>query len=797
MAERKCFMKKRKNSRYISIFMAASLLLTSNSASASIDLTEKDSGTGDTLNVLSRVIESNNNGLLRYSYIDSNGKKYNLKTASNSKSSNLRKAGRLPSKYDLREHNLETSIKDQGVTGSCWAFAAIKASESNSILKNLSDAGNTDFSESHLVWYSYNGSKDTSSAMYGDNITQVSGSGTIKPFFPFLGNSSSSTDTYAYDIGGNVLTAINTLAQWSGAETEEKAPFNASTMQEEYDMADSMKAAGDLLRYDSVVHLQNAECYDNASRAQIKQALIEHGAIDISMYYDACGFETYTLGGKSFYQTRYSGELAKSMANHCVTLVGWDDNYSRNNFANKPSGNGAWLIANSYGGKYNDGGYFWMSYYEPSICDIFTFDVEPADNYDNNYQYDGIGYGDTVYINNTKMRGANVFKADSAQSLKAVSFYTLTDNQAYNIKIYKNLSGSSPVNGTLVEECTVNGTAKLSGYHTIQLPSACTLKPGEKFSVVVTYKYNSSTGNQAYMPIEGKTETTNGVKYSYSSKKGQSYYYLNKKWNDLSAEGYNNICIKAFTDDLNKSSVPSAAPAVTQVPAATETPGVSAAPDTSNVPGTDITPSASSVPDTGTTPVTSNMPVETPVITPLPSEATAPLPSASGIPWTTKVKISKDLITLGRNESYKLDVSLTSPLADMSLDDIRYTSNNNKIAVVDSTGVVTAKSVGVVFITASIDNGEPASIKVNIKKAPSKVNLISSARKKLKKGNTFKISAKVPDGCASYHFKYSSSNKKIAKVNSKGKVTALKKGKAIITVKTYNNKKASIVVIVR
>ena len=62
----------------------------------------------------------------------------------------------------------------------------------------------------------------------------------------------------------------------------------------------------------------------------------------------------------------------------------------------------------------------------------------------------------------------------------------------------------------------------------------------------------------------------------------------------------------------------------------------------------------------------------------------------------------------------------------------------------------------------------------------------------VKKGNTFKITAKVPDGSASYHFKYSSSNNKIAKVNKKGNVKALKKGKTVITVKTYNNKKAAI-----
>ena len=69
--------------------------------------------------------------------------------------------------------------------------------------------------------------------------------------------------------------------------------------------------------------------------------------------------------------------------------------------------------------------------------------------------------------------------------------------------------------------------------------------------------------------------------------------------------------------------------------------------------------------------------------------------------------------------------------------------------------------------------------------------------KKSKEVNTFKITAKVPSGSASYHFKYSSSNKKVARVNKNGKVTAVKKGTAIITVKTYNNKRATLKITVR
>lgn len=783
-------MGKIKNSRYISLFLAASIALTGTSTSASA----AQDNSKETLNVLSRVIESENNGLLRFSYVDKNGRKQVLSSSTPDEGSNLRQASNLPSRYDLRTDSLTTSIKDQGVTGACWAFAAIKASESNSVLNNITDSNNTDFSESHLTWYSYSGITDKSSTMFGDSITPVSAPSNIPHIFPSFESTVSSNIT-AYDIGGNALTAISTLAQWSGLETEDNAPFTADSYKEEYEMANNMAANGGASRYNSVAHLQNSDCYDNSSMAQIKKALMEHGALDISMFYDACGFESNTLNGKSFYQSKYSGKMAQRMANHCVTIVGWDDNYSKNNFRSKPSGNGAWLIANSYGSKYNDNGYFWLSYYEPSICDIFTFDVEPVSNYDNNYQYDGIGYGDTVYIKNKKIQGANVFTADkdSAQELKAVSFYTLTDKQSYNIKIYKNVSGSSPVKGTLVKKCTLNGTAQFSGYHTVTLPESCTIDPGEKFSVVITYKYNSSSGNQAYLPVEGQNISASNVRYNYSSKKGQSYYYLNNKWHDASTNGLNNICIKAFTIDLdNTNSTPSATPSVT--PAVTENP----LPDTNSTPGaiTTLTPDAAVT----STPATSEEPpvaTEIPSTTATPGTTAMPVPTGSQIFNTARIKISKSTVTLGKKENYKLGVSISGGSSSLSVNDIKFTSSNNKIAVVDSAGVVTAKSAGTAVITAFMDRAEPARIEIVVKKAPSKIKLSVASHKKIKKGNTFKITAKVPAGSASYHFKYTSSNKKVAKVNKKGKVTAVKKGTAVITVRTYNNKKATIKITVR
>ncbi|MBU5478659.1 Ig-like domain-containing protein [Eubacterium sp. MSJ-13] len=514
----------------------------------------KTNNTIDNLSVISRVVSGNNNGLLRYSYVDENGRTIDFDSSSDSLSPKRKEATSVPSSYDLRKYGQTTSIKDQGVTGACWAFAAVKAMESNSILNGLNTAETADYSENHLAWYTYNPITDKQSSMYGDGTSITDTNIPSNIFNP----SGISQTLNPYDAGGDALSAIFTLATWSGAEKESAAPFTADTLSKEQEMTDTMKAAGESLRYDSYAHLQNADCLDNSSRDTIKKAIMNQGALNISLYYDSSGFETGTNSGKSYYQTKYTGKTAILAANHCVTLIGWDDNYSKNNFkeGSRPSSNGAWLIANSYGTNYNDNGYFWLSYEEPSINDIYTMAVESTANYENIYQYDGNGWSDGAFISGNDATGANVFTSGSSfeETLNAVSFYTLTDNQKYTIKIYKDLTGNTPDTGTLASSCTVSGTADYSGYHTVKLPTSCTLSPGSKFAVAITYKYDSSTGNQAYIPIETNSSTNDGVLYSYASEPGQSYIYDNdkKSWTDCTTiddRTLNNITIKAFTSN--------------------------------------------------------------------------------------------------------------------------------------------------------------------------------------------------------------------------------------------------------
>ena len=121
----------------------------------------------------------------------------------------------------------------------------------------------------------------------------------------------------------------------------------------------------------------------------------------------------------------------------------------------------------------------------------------------------------------------------------------------------------------------------------------------------------------------------------------------------------------------------------------------------------------------------------------------------------------KDTVTL------KVDTNLS--------DKITWSSSNKKVATVNSKGVVTAKAKGTAVITATCGEYK-ATCKVSVK-TPTLKLAKTSASIKVGKKTTIKATA-TPTGTV----KYTSSNKKIATVSSKGVVTGKKKGTAKITV---------------
>jgi uncharacterized protein YjdB len=155
------------------------------------------------------------------------------------------------------------------------------------------------------------------------------------------------------------------------------------------------------------------------------------------------------------------------------------------------------------------------------------------------------------------------------------------------------------------------------------------------------------------------------------------------------------------------------------------------------------------------------------------------------------VKLAK--ATIGVKEKRALKVTLTPADATTTL---TWKSSAPKIAAVTKKGVVVGKKVGTAVITVTTSNGKTAKATITVKAAPDSVTLSKSGTVTLKRGKTLKLKATLPKKTASA-LTWKSSKPKIASVDQKGVVRALKKGTAVITVKTFNGKTAKVTIRVK
>ena len=126
---------------------------------------------------------------------------------------------------------------------------------------------------------------------------------------------------------------------------------------------------------------------------------------------------------------------------------------------------------------------------------------------------------------------------------------------------------------------------------------------------------------------------------------------------------------------------------------------------------------------------------------------------------------------------------------------VSWKSSNKKVASVDKNGKVKGLKAGkTATITVQLASGLKKSFKVKVQKKnvatkSLKVVNVSTGKKvsskvSLKRKQTLKLAATVSPITSKEKVKYSSSNKKVVSVSSKGVIKAKKKGKATITVKS-------------
>ena len=695
----------------------------------------------------------------------------------------IAKAATYPAAY--RTENLP-AVRDQGIYGVCWSFSTISLIETNLIKKNLASS-DIDLSELHLVNYTYNCVNDPLGGLEGDVNKFDTSHGSVMQY------------------GGNVEMAANSLLDWEGAVNEDVVPYTIDYIRQvENEQLDDSLAYGK-----DVAHVQNFYRVNITSRDDVKKAVMDYGAVSISYFSDQSSdwsTDNYNSSTAAYYcPNAYT-------SNHAVTIVGWDDDYSADNFATTPDGNGAWIVRNSWGSYYGKEGYFYLSYYDKSIYTVgYALEAELSDNYDNNYQYDGaMLYGYMGYGGSNKY--ANIFEAkanqDGSENIKAVSFMTgRSTNLNYTVSIYTNLTDeTNPESGTLAAQ--KSGITTYDGTYTVNLDSPVEINEGNKFSVVVEVR--NASGKTSYLAYERSMQSgMAGYWCTASAKENQSFIATPYGyWDDFGKARSCNFIIKAFTDNetqtpvvevesvsLNKSEM-------TLTEGESETLAATITPE--NAENKSITWSSNNE-AVATVDVNGNVTAKsagTAVIT-----ATSTNGKSAGCTVTvekkqipvTEVRLSESTVGIVEGSTYKLTATVL-PENTTDSKNVSWSSSNSEVAAVDANGTVTAKRAGTAVITATSTNGKTAGCTVTVSRKEIPITEISLDKSSatLTEGETTTLTATVLPENTTYgkSVKWSSSNVAVATVDLMGKVTAKSAGTAIITATSENGKTASCTVTV-
>lgn len=394
----------------------------------------------------------------------------------------------LPVRYDMRAEGRVTPVRNQGTHGNCWAYACLGALET------------TLMPQEELIYSANYMSKHS-----GYNVEDIE--------------------------GGDYTMAVAYLARWDG-------PVARKTDADASDDANYIEVDG----REVLKHLEEAVFIGSKDYETIKEYVYKYGGVQSSIYIN---MELMNEDGRSKF---YNEEKAayyfndQEITNHDIVIVGWDDNYPKENFSITPEGDGAFICKNSWGRKFGEAGYFYISYYDTNIGTVNTCYtvLGNVDNFDYNYQSDRLGWIGELGFDCGNAYMANVYRTHEEELLEAVAFYATDVNTTYKVYVvpeYK--SEASFKQRKLVAE----GSFDEAGYYTVRLENEVELQADTRYAVIVYIDTPDSVHPVAIEYAAGEKTST------FDISDGEGYVSLyGESWTHVEEQQSANICLKAFTN---------------------------------------------------------------------------------------------------------------------------------------------------------------------------------------------------------------------------------------------------------
>lgn len=425
---------------------------------------------------------------------------------------------RYPEKFDARTKGVITSVKNQHPFGICWAFGMASILETSLLAQNK---GSFDLSEEHLAYFFANRENDPLNHTAGDYNYNIQG----------------------YHNGGNDTLASIFLTSWSGMTTEKSVPLPTDPNHIEDNSVEIPASKA----YETAAYLTDTT-FSDYSVDRMKQLLYENDSAAIAIRME----DKYYNPDTASYCWPEGGKI-----NHVVTVVGWDDNYQKENF--KPEcgvkADGAWIVKNSWGAQWGEEGYFYLSYGDSSISGLVTAKASNRVEYGNNYFYDGSSGLKTTPLK-TSQSVANVFSAKAKkgymETIGEVNVITYSDNAHYTLQIYTDLKNpKDPTSGKPAYEKPVDIFQPIAGVKTIRIPEV-NVTYGSMYSAVI-----KNAGSQSLkFCVEADAEHSGWFVGHAEIEKGQGFFGTTTgEWKDFADSGATPR-IKVHTKTLDKIPAP-------------------------------------------------------------------------------------------------------------------------------------------------------------------------------------------------------------------------------------------------
>ena len=357
-------------------------------------------------------------------------------------------------RFSLLDEGLLTPVRDQSIYGMCWAFGYLSSLESTVLRSSGASLELSPFQSSYFMMV---GDEETEHALGGNPYITVRPYEGVGPTYWLTGSLAAGKGAASVEPG---------VSDWGNPSFDESLRYESDAR-----LTDSV------MLYDAAAPFWEEP--SDEERTQVIKDLVRNVGPVAAEIYGHMDADIYSYEHGSWRIPQDGGYYL----DHLVSIVGWDDTYPRENFVTQPESDGAWLIKNSWGTDQGNEGYFWLSY--DSLFQARTVLVgEQAREGEKTYQFDEIGWMDSMTLGDTGAFMANVFTSERAETLDRAMFVTTGRNTAYTVSVYRNpTDAANPTSGELVS--LTEGVQEWPGYHTVTLDAPVDLSAGDTFALVV------------------------------------------------------------------------------------------------------------------------------------------------------------------------------------------------------------------------------------------------------------------------------------------------------------------------